>query len=63
MLQDLPTSECQVRYTERTTTQRYDTASINVGWINYEHAWYIAKMEGIVSVIVTAVDTASLTVL
>ena len=36
--------------TNKTTTQRYITASINVG--------YIAKMEGIVSVIVTAVDTA-----
>ena len=32
----------------KTTTQRYVTASINVGSINYEHAWYIAKMEGIV---------------
>ena len=39
----------------------YVTASMNVGSINYEHAWYIysVKMEGIVSVIVTMVDTAS----
>ena len=39
------------RGTERnniTTTQRYVTASINVGLINYGRAWYIAKMEGIV---------------
>ena len=49
--------------TNKTTTQRYVTASRNVGSINYEHAWYIAKMEGIVSVIVTAVDTASLSAL
>ena len=27
------------------------------------HAWYIAKMEGIVSVIVSPVDTASLSAL
>ena len=45
------------------TTQRYDTASINVGSINYEHAWCIDKMDEIVSVIVTAVDTASLSAL
>ena len=37
--------------------------TINVGSVNYEHAWYIAKMEGIVSVIVTAVDNASLSAL
>ena len=54
------------RGTERTnkmTTQRYVTASINVRSIYYELAWYIAKMEGIVSVIVTAVDTANLSAL
>ena len=61
---------CQTSYVKRgaertnnTTTQRYVTASINVGSINYEHAWCTAKMEGIVSVIVTAVDTVSLSVL
>ena len=47
--------------TNITTTQT--TALINVGSINYEHAWYIAKVEEIVSVIVTAVDTVSLSVL
>ena len=31
------------------------TVRYSVGSINYEHIWYIAKMEGIVSVIVTAV--------
>ena len=46
------------RGTER-TTQRYLTASINVGSISYEHAWYITKMEGIISVIVNAVDAVS----
>ena len=46
------------------TAQRYDTASINVGSINYEHVWYIAEMEGIVSCnSYTAVDTASLSAL
>ena len=60
MLPDLLNGLSQARYRKdhKTTTQRYITASINVGSINYEHAWYIAKMEGIVSVIVTAVDTA-----
>ena len=52
-------SACQAHNerTNKTTTERYIAASINAGSINYEHAWYIAKMEGIVSVIVTAVDT------
>ena len=61
MLPDLPNVHAYVkRGTERnniTTTQRYITASINVGLINYGRTWYIAKMEGIVF---TAVDTASL---
>ena len=43
--------KCGTEWTNKTTTQRYITASINVGSINYEHAWYIAKMEGIVSLI------------
>ena len=62
MLPDLPKSQVK-RATERTneaTTQRCVTAWINIGSINYEHAWYIAKLEGIVSVIVTAVDIAPL---
>ena len=31
----------------------------SVGYINHEHEWYIAKMEGIASVIVTAVYIGS----
>ena len=46
---------------ERTnkTKVRYN---VDIGSINYEHSCmvYIAKMEGIVSVIVTAVDIAPL---
>ena len=54
------TSACQAQYRK---DQQYVTAWINVISITHEHAWYIAKMEGIVSVIVTAVDTASLSAL
>ena len=57
MLPDLP-NEYVKRATERTNS-RYATAWINVRPINCEHVWYIAKMEGMVSVIVTAVDIAS----
>ena len=56
MLPDLP-NECM---SCKRATERTNGTWINVGSINYEHVWYIAKMEGIiVSAIVTAVDIAS----
>ena len=54
MLPDLP-NECMSSAVPNGPTVRY-----SVGSIHCEHVWYIAKMEGIISVIVTAVDTASL---
>ena len=48
-IQMLPNVRSGTVRNNKTTTQRYVTASINVGSINYEHAWYIAKMEGIVT--------------
>ena len=62
MLQDLP-NECMSSAVPKGPTRRPPKCTINVGSINYEHAWYIAKMEELVSVIVTAVDTASLSAL
>ena len=64
MLPDLPNMCMSSAYQKDQQNDHLNvvTASINVGSINYEHAWYIAKMEGIVSVF-TAVDTASLSAL
>ena len=54
MLPDLP-NECM-----SSAVPNGPTVCYSVGSIHCEHVWYIAKMEGIISVIVTAVDTASL---
>ena len=55
MLPDLP-NECMSSAYQK--DQQNDHPKVR-----YEHAWHIAKMEGIVSVIVTVVDTASLSAL
>ena len=54
------TSACQAWYRKDQQNDHPKVHySIDKCWID-NYAWYIAKMEEIVSVIVTAVDTASL---